>query len=771
MTRRTLSNIALALGVTVLLVTIGACAMESRQGGPAGTNSFAGQDRERTPMLGDIPLLHDLTPSTGSGSVAFDPVESERNLRETRPALAGQSAPGSGAAGGRSPSTERARAATAWATAGPLPPNEELWVIATTHDDAPEPERYSFNGVEFGREDIGAGALVVTRPGATEFVPAPLQHTDVHADIAGFIASVGVEQTYANPFDVKIEATYVFPLPQNSAVSEFVMTVGERRIRAVVREREEAERIYEEARRAGHTASLMTQERPNIFTQKVANIEPGEAIDIDITYFHTLAQRDGWYEFVFPMTVGPRYNPAGVSHGVGAVGRSDERTSGQPTEVVYLSPDERTGHDVSLEVSIDAGAPLDTITCATHACAMDLDRLSEGVATVRLASESTIPNRDFVLRYRVNNDTTRPALVTHRDEESGYFALTLHPPRAELLEELAGEVPVEIIFVVDTSGSMRGEPLGQAKQAIEHTLRRLGPDDAFQIIRFANDASPLGDRVVRATDRNVREALHKLRSLRAKGGTEMLAGVRTALSFPSDRERTRFVCFLTDGFIGNEGQVLSAVDDYLGDARLFSFAIGSSPNRFLMERLAVMGRGAVAFLGPDESGAPVMDAFLDRVRTPALADIAIDFGDLPVNGLSPVRVPDLYAGRPVTIMGRFDPRFDGSETIRVTGRTGRGEVTLDVHLTSDNAEHPALADLWARAFIAEEINYALRTPGVDPTESIKNLALSHALLSPFTAFIAVDTARVTEGEYGVSVTQPVRVPDGVRYETTVRDDR
>jgi Ca-activated chloride channel homolog len=332
-------------------------------------------------------------------------------------------------------------------------------------------------------------------------------------------------------------------------------------------------------------------------------------------------------------------------------------------------------------------------------------------------------------------------------------------------------VALEIIFVVDTSGSMSGEPLSQAKEAIAHTLGQLGPDDGFQIIRFANDASPLGDRVVRATEGNVRDALAKLRSLRAKGGTEMLAGVRTALSFPHDRERTRFVCFLTDGFIGNEGQVLGAVDDYLGDARLFAFGVGSSTNRFLMERLSVMGRGAVAFLGPNAPSAPVMDAFLERVRTPALADIEIDFGGLPVDGLSPERMPDLYAGRPVTIMGRFNPGFANSETIRVTGRTGRDDVTLDVPFDADNDEHPALADLWARSLIAEEINRALRTPGVDPTESIKALALSHALLSPYTAFVAVDSARITGGDFGVSVTQPINVPDGVRYETTVRDER
>ncbi|GAB4549690.1 MAG: VIT domain-containing protein [Phycisphaerales bacterium] len=660
-----------------------------------------------------------------------------------------------------------------WVTAGPLPPNEELWIIAAhDEDNAHQPaQRLHFGGHTFDVDDIGAGALVATPVGSTEFVPAPLQHTSVVADIAGAIASVGVTQTYANPFDVKIEATYVFPLPQHSAVSEFVMTVGERRIRGIVREREEAQRIYDEARGAGHVASLMTQERPNIFTQKVANIEPGRAIDIDITYYHTLPHTDGSYEFVFPMTVGPRYSQAGTVDGVGAVGRGDTGLSGQTTEITYLSPRERTGNTIDLTVHLDTGGALATIETPTHRTEADLSRIEDGVATVRLADDDVIPNKDFVLRYTIRAERTLPTLVTHRDSESGYFALTLHPPDAATLRNGSGEMPLEVIFVVDTSGSMSGRPLDQAKQAIAHTLRQLGPRDAFQIIRFANDASPLGDRVVPATERNVRDALRKLRTLDAKGGTEMLAGVRTALNFPHDRERLRFVCFLTDGYIGNEAQVLRAVDHHLGDARLFSFGVGSSVNRFLMERLAVMGRGAAAFLLPDESGADVMDAFLERVRTPALADVSIDWGDLPVSGVSPARVPDLYAGRPVTVLGRFDPRFDSPTTITVRGRTPGTDLSLPVAFAPDADTHPALADLWARAHIAEAINHAMRTPGVDPSAVVRETALQYALLSPYTAFIAVDASRVTEGDFGVSTVQPVNMPEGVRYDTTVAGDR
>ncbi len=816
MTRKTLFTAASVLGLATITVVVASCSSVGRSGSvspsPRAFNNPSGERADTRVLenrgLADAEQIYDyLRPGNEGTSLSgvapdssllipsdltlfnyavpsenFDAPPASLNLEDDLD-LAGQDSQGRnglntrglfGGGGGGGPA-ERPRARFTiteteyeWVTAGPLPPNEELWIISTSDIPAPQPQKLRFNGLEFDVEDIGPGTLVATPLGSTDFVPAALQHTDVQADIAGFIASVGVKQTFANPFDVKIEATYVFPLPQNSAVSEFVMTVGERRIRGIVREREQAEQIYADARAAGHVASLMTQERPNIFTQKVANIEPGAAIDIDVTYFHTLPMRDGAYEFVFPMTVGPRYNPGGIGTGVGAVGRGNPGASGQQTEVTYLKPGERTGHDVSIEVTLDAGGMLGVVETPTHRTEADFSRMSEGLASVRLADDAVIPNKDFVLRYRLRDDSLLPALITHRDEESGYFSLTIHPPSAEILREKSGEMPLEIIFLVDTSGSMRGTPLKQAKDAIARTLDRLGPNDAFQIIRFANESAPLGDRVVRATDRNKRDAMRKVNAMGAQGGTEMLAGVETALGFPHDRERLRFVCFLTDGFIGNEGEVLRAVDERLGEARLFSFGVGTSTNRFLMERLAVMGRGAAAFLLPDESGADVMNEFLETVRTPALANIDIDFGDLPVDGISPARIPDLYAGRPVTIMGRFDPNFDSSTVISVRGRTGRSEIVMDIDFVPGANEHRALADLWARSYIAEEINHALRTPGVNPMRTVRDTALRHQLLSPFTAFIAVDSSRITSGAYGVSTVQPVNVPEGVRYDTTVR---
>src|SRR4030042_697665 len=233
---------------------------------------------------------------------------------------------------------------------------DEIWVIAKAETQA----------VPADEDTPGSGAMLARLPKEEKEIPLPLKHTDVKGQIRGYIATVEVTQQFHNPYDEKIEAVYVFPLPQNAAINEFIMTIGERRIRGIIRERQEAEQIYQKAKSQGHAASLLTQERPNIFTQKVANIEPGKQIDVNIKYFNTLDYTDGWYEFVFPMVVGPRFNPPGYTDGVGAVARGKTGISGQKTEVQNLKPGERSGHDISLAVDIDAGVAIEEISCPSH---------------------------------------------------------------------------------------------------------------------------------------------------------------------------------------------------------------------------------------------------------------------------------------------------------------------------------------------------------------------------------------------------------------------
>jgi Ca-activated chloride channel family protein len=633
--------------------------------------------------------------------------------------------------------------------------DEELWIIERPETPAPP-----------GDDSLGSGALIAILTDAEKEVPVPLKHTDVQAIISGYIATVDVTQQFHNPYDVKIEAKYVFPLPQNAAINEFIMTIGERRIRGIIRERQEAERIYLEARRQGYVASLLTQERPNIFTQKVANIEPDKQIDVNIKYFQTLAYADGWYEFVFPMVVGPRFNPPGHTNGVGAVGHGAGGTSGQKTEVTYLRPNERSGHDISVTVKITAGVPVEDIECPSHVIARTAgtdDAGGSGSTTVKLGELDSIPNKDFVLRYKVAGAKMKSALLTQRNEDGGYFTLMLFPP--DTMKRLARK-PMEMIFVLDCSGSMSGKPIAKAKTAIEHALRRLQPADTFQIIRFSNNASQLGPEPLPATRGNVSKGLRYVSEL-SGGGTMMIEGIKAALDFEHDPRRLRVVSFMTDGFIGNDTEIIGEVHKRLGASRIFSFGVGSSVNRYLLQRMAKLGRGAVAYVGLDESGGKAVDLFYERISHPAMTDISIDWGGMEVADVFPSRTPDLFVGRPLILTGRF--KGDGETTVGVTGKVGDETRRIALHLNANGAAHRGIPAVWARMKIADLADRSTYDQDADLPEQIKLVALEHGLMSAYTAFVAVDSLTRTSGDHGVSVAVPVPVPDGVRYETTVNE--
>jgi Ca-activated chloride channel homolog len=631
---------------------------------------------------------------------------------------------------------------------------EELWVIVRSSDSA----------AAQAKDTPGSGTLM-TKVEEKE-VPMPLKHTDVRASVSGYIGSVEVVQQFQNPYSSKIEAVYVFPLPHNAAINEFVMTIGERKIRGIIRERKEAEEIYQQAKSQGYVASLLTEERPNVFTQSVANIEPGKEIDVTIRYFHTLEYVDGWYEFVFPMVVGPRFNPPGMTNGIGAAARSDAGASGQKTEVQYLKPGERSGHDISLQLDVDAGVAIEEFRCATHDVTHESASINQ--LTVTLKPEDSIPNRDFVLRYRVAGERIKSSLLTQRGQRGGYFTLMLYPPQE--LGNLTRQ-PLELVFVLDCSGSMSGRPIEQAKAAVQRALQLLRPGDSFQIVNFNIGASQLDTRPLEATPQNVQRGLNYVGNLRAEGGTMAVEGVKAALNFPHDPERLRFVCFLTDGYIGNEAEVLAEIHKRLGPSRIFSFGVGSAVNRYLLDHMARTGRGVVAYLGSRDDGATIMEDFIARIGHPGLTDIAIDWGGMQVSEVFPSAMPDLFVGRPVILTGRF--QGDGNATIRVSGKMSGEtvEVAVPADLNDATATHNGLPSIWARMKIADLAEQSIYTPNNDLPEQIKRVALDYGLMSAFTAFVAVDSTRQTEGAEGTTVPVAVPVPEGVNYHTTVPEKK
>ncbi|MEM6394179.1 MAG: VIT domain-containing protein [Planctomycetota bacterium] len=662
----------------------------------------------------------------------------------------------------------------------PLPtasaaPGEELWIISTPPQG--DAASAASSPAEPAPESGALLALPQPKPAAdpaaprttdlpthipTETVPLPLKHTDVRAAITGYLATVDVTQQFHNPFDTKIEAVYVFPLPQDAAVSEFVMTIGDRKIRGLIREKEEAEKLYAQAKAQGYRAALLTQQRPNIFTQKVANIEPGKAIDISIRYFNTLAYAHGQYHFVFPMVVGPRFNPPHTEDPITPIAHGTNPTT-TGTTTPYLKPHERPGNDIALTVHLNPGVAVQSTTSNSHP--VTTQPQDDGSLHITLANEATIPNKDFVLSFKVTGDRINSGLVTHTTPEGkGYFSLMLFPP--DDLDGLTRQ-PMEMVFVLDCSGSMSGKPIAQAKAAIKHALQQLQPTDTFQVIRFSQDASAFGPNPVPATPENIAKALTYVDGLKGSGGTHMIEGIRAALNFPHDPKRYRTVTFLTDGYIGNEQQIFAAIHKYLSDARIFSFGVGSSPNRYLMNRMAKAGRGAAAYLALEDDATAIMDFYFQRIAHPAMTDLKIDWGTLNVADVYPQRLPDLFVDRPVILTGTFTGT---PSTVQVTGRAGPYNLLINPVTEANPATTagPELAQVWARRKIADLHDQLAHTEDQDAVRhQIKTTALSYSLMSNYTAFLAVDTTEPTSGTHGVTVPVGLPVPDGVRYDTTV----
>lgn len=630
-------------------------------------------------------------------------------------------------------------------------PADELWVIV-------QPEHQPLaNDDDMPR----AGSLVV--PNATGFAALPLESTAVTANITGLFAGVDVHQSFVNPYAEKIEAVYAFPIPQDASVTGFVMTAGTRTIRAVVREREDAEKMYYAARAAGKNAALLTQERPNIFTQRVANIEPGKSIDIDISYFHAVTLADGWCEWVFPMTIAPRFTPPSAGYGK-SIGR---RNSVQPTGLPPITTaDPSALHRVSIDLAINAGATIEELGSPTHAIARTQDAL--GRWRVSLNADAA-PDRDFILRYRVAGSVPQAGVALADGgpgNDGGYFALTLYPP---LNPAEASTRPLEMIFLLDRSGSMKGSPFDQAVAAIDYALGQLSPADTFQIVSFSNDVTRFASAPVSASREMITQGRKHLHDLVANGGTMAMQGIDSAFAQRSDRQRTRVVVLLSDGQVSNESEIIGRVHDTAGDACVFSFGIGDAPNRFLMDRIARMGGGAAAYIGNGMDAVEPMRLFLERVSTPVLTDLRIDYGSLAVRDVVPDRLPDLWLGRPITVVGRTR---DGIGTIRpgvvtVSGRVNgvarRIEIPIDPSYASGS---DSLPNVWARRKImhlADEATY--RSPGSRQRE-IQRLALDFGLASPFTAFVAVDAMSRTSGGHGTTVVQPQAIPHGTRYETS-----
>jgi len=619
---------------------------------------------------------------------------------------------------------------------------------------------------EAGQQDAarmtepGSGQMVAVPQGQTDPVSLPLQHTIVEAGITGVVASVRVEQVFGNPYEKPIEAIYVFPLPHNAAVYAMRLRIGERTIEGQIKPREEAQELYRQAREQGRTASLLDQERPNIFTQSVANILPGDDIRVELTYFNELAYNQGQYEFVFPMVVGPRYIPGGASgrSGTGWSADTDRVPDGSRISPSLLPPGFRSGHDIEVKADLETGVAFRDLETPSHAIRVDKKGSSRAVLT--LAENDRIPNKDFILRWKVDTKGPVAGWMAHRGPLGGYFLLVVEPDASMPKSETARR---EYVFVIDTSGSMNGFPLDQCKRILKKCLVDLNSEDSFQVVLFAGDASTFSSGPVPATPENIRKALEYANSATGSGGTEFLPALEKALDHPEDPGKSRIVLFLSDGYIGYEAEVLKYMRQHRGEANVFPLGVGTSVNRYLIEAMARVGQGEPFYLTPSENPDEVVERFFRYVSRPALTGLEVDFQGIEVLDPLPEKLPDLFAGKPLSLVGKVEKAGRGRVVLtgRVAGRSWK--QTLEIELPEAAAENPGLAYLWARRSIEEwsDRQAVGEIPEDSARQGITAIALRYSLMSAYTSFVAIDSQVRNPGGESRTVAVPVPLPDQV----------
>ena len=548
-------------------------------------------------------------------------------------------------------------------------------------------------------------------------------NTDIQLDITGLVARVEITQQFTNHGSHWAEGVYRFPLPADAAVDRLRIKVGERLLEGEIQEKEIAKQTYQKARKAGQTATIVEQQRRNQFETRLANIGPGELIEITIGYLQNISYSDFSYHLRLPMTFTPRWEPGHISPPVPGV-----VTAPVPRLIPAASAN---GHRLALQARIISTAEFAAIESRYHD--VDIRQLENGY-TIELLNPDELSDRDFELSWTPALQTQpSTSLTTFNDGESVYAQLMLAPPLADSITPQAREV----IFIIDTSGSMEGASLAQAKAALGHALRSLGSDDHFNLLQFNSNTEQLFDQSVPVTQHSIYLAQNFITGLNANGGTEMAVALTTALSLPDIPQLMRQVVFITDGAVGNETELLQMVAQDLNNSRMFTVAIGHAPNSWFMRKAAKIGRGSYVHIAKPEEVAEQMNGLWGRIQLPALTDICVEWGDSAE--YYPEIIPDLYAGEPLWLLARLpsEPTLIG-----LCGTLNGMDWTLDINGWDAASSAPGddnLAKLWARQKI-EALEDSLMF-GADPELTrleITGVALDYGLLTRHTSLVAVD---------------------------------
>lgn len=611
-----------------------------------------------------------------------------------------------------------------------------------------------------GEEDKSLSPYFWVKSESGNVEQMPLKHTSADINIAGVIAEVEVTQVYQNEGKVPLEATYVFPASTRAAIFAMEMRVGHRRIKAQIKERQAARQLYEAAKQEGKTASLLEQERPNIFTMNVANILPGDSIVVKLSYTELLKPEKGIYEFVYPTVVGPRYTgPQGPSTAPGTVIPTNqpdpEKKKG---DIPYTPAGKAPTYTFGLKAAISAGMPVQQVISPSHNIEVDFSR--GDVAKVELdESELNGGNRDFVIRYRLSGKEIQPGLLTYEENGEKFFLLMMQPPKVVEPEKIP---PREYIFVVDVSGSMNGFPLNTAKLLMHDLLGNIRPTDRFNVVLFEHNNQVFAPNSVQATPKNIKEATDFMLSTRGGGGTNLYNGIQAALDMKGTSDYSRHIVAVTDGYISAEAKVFDLIRKNLGEANFWSFGIGSGVNRFLIEGLAHVGQGEPLVVLSPLDVKDKAQKFKEYIETPALTNVKVDFDLSQVYDIEPSSVPDVMAERPILIMGKYKDQLAGQW--KITGLSGQDEWLAVVPMgegVRPKRRNRAVRYLWARERIKLLGDYEQFGSDSNRVAEITQLGIDYNLLTKYTSFVAIDERIRNETGQDTAVTQPLPLPEGV----------
>lgn len=573
----------------------------------------------------------------------------------------------------------------------------------------------------------------------------PLKDTRVEVAIAGVIADVTVRQLYENRGQRPLHARYVFPASTRAAVYGMTMTVGNTRITARIAERAKARQEFDAAKREGKSASLLQQDRPNVFTMNVANVLPGDQIAVELKYSELLVPTDGVYEFVYPTVVGPRYSSQ-------SAGDASEEDAFVKTVYTHEGVPPKSGFHLSGQLS--TGVPIQELASSSHQIAARAN--GTGRADFALADSDGSNNRDFILHYRLAGRQLTSGLLLYQGKDENFFLLMAQPPRAVAVEEMPAR---EYVFVLDVSGSMYGFPLNTAKRLMRDLIAVLRPNDTFNIVVFESGSELFSSTSLPATRANLEKGLEFVGPKSGGGGTELLAAIKRALAVPRQPGVSRTLVLLTDGYISTERSVFGYVRDHLDETNVFAFGIGSSVNRYLIEGIAHAGQGEPFVVTAPEEAPDVAAKFRRYIDSPVMTGINVGFNGFEAYDVEPKKIPDLFASRPIVVFGKWRGALGGM--IELSGTTGREpyRAFIDVSRATSDEHHRALRYLWARTRIGDLSD--LGSTDEENVAEVTSLGLTYGLLTRYTSFIAVhEVIRRAAGDAD-EVDQPNPLPAGV----------